>query len=1006
MTPDDAVMAQETPEARFGAQLRRLRVHAGLSVRALAEQLHRAHSGIVEFESGRRLPAVDVVEQYEDRFGLARGTLVAQRERARAERLELPRDGTVESHFAEIACPYKGLRTFEHDDAPLFFGREAQIQRVRTRLAEVRFVAVVGASGSGKSSFVRAGLLAGIERRVNGAGRCRTVLLTPGADPVDALASGVAAATGRGARELAADLRADPDALQHAARHAGGAGIVIAVDQFEELFTHCQDEGTRRCFVDALIAAWRDPASPFVVILALRADFYGRIAAYPDLVTAVVAHQTVLGPMSVTDLRRAIELPAAQTGLLLQPGLVATMLEDIADEPGALPLLSHALLETWKRRRGLMLTLAGYRDAGGVRGAIAQTAEQTLQTLPEADRPIARSIFLSLTHVGEGAEPTRRRVDRAELATHAQRGDGVDRVLGILADARLVTVDEHSVVVSHEALIRHWPRLRGWIDADRAALLIQRRLSRAAREWDTLHREPGALYRGARLATAREWAADHADGLSPLERDFLTASQTSEHRDLEHARRRSRRLRVLATGLAALTTIVAALAVWALDQRGDARREARKATSLALASAASLVLDSRPDVALLLAFEGYRASPRAEARSSVLAALSRARDPGTLAILHGHTDAVSGVAFSRDGRTLASTSADRTIRLWDVRSRTPRGAPMNGHNGPVGGVSFSPRGGTVASAGADTTIRLWDVDSHTTLGTPMNDHNGPVGGVAFSRDGRTLASASADTTIRLWDAQRRTQLGAPLRGHSDTVTSVAFSPDGRTLASAGADHTIRLWDAQRRTPLGVPLRGHTNTVTSVAFSPDGHTLASTAEDTTIRLWDVGTYTQRGASLIAQDVLRAVAFSPDGRTLASASADHTIRLWNVDSQTPRGQALDKHERAVISLAFSPDGRTLASAGADHTIRLWDARALKPLGVPLTGHTGAVRSVAFTPDGRTLASVGNDRTVRLWENVLWHDLVELQAEVCNLVGTGLSRAEWAQYTAGIPHHRSCS
>jgi transcriptional regulator with XRE-family HTH domain len=559
---DDVETRDDTPEARFGARLRQVRVDAGVSVRRLAKELDRAHSTISDFENGRRLPGVEVVEQYEDYFGLARGMLGAQRERARAERLESPRDGTVDENLGEVVCPYKGLQPFESEDADVFFGRETQLDEVLARLAVARFVAVVGASGSGKSSFVRAGLLAAITQQTtnNGVARPLVALLTPGERPLDELTSAVNTATADTVRVLADELRTDPDRLRLATQRAHEGGLVIAVDQFEELFTLCDDDTERRCFVDALLAAWRDPASHVTVIVALRADFYGRVAAYPELATAVVAHQTLSGPMTPVELRRAIELPALQTGLTLQPGLADTMLEDFAGEPGALPLLSHALLETWKRRRRLMLTVSGYREAGGVRGAIAQTAERTLQSLPEADQAIARSIFLALTDISltpmaESAELTRRRVDRAGCAgciPSAQR----DRVLAILAAARLVTIDERTVVVAHEALICYWPRLRNWIEADRAGLHTQRRLTAAAHEWDTLHREPAALFRGAKLAAASEWATEHPNHLSGLERDFLAASQTLQQHDLEATRWRSALRRwSRTTGLAALTAM-------------------------------------------------------------------------------------------------------------------------------------------------------------------------------------------------------------------------------------------------------------------------------------------------------------------------------------------------------------------------------------------------------------------------------------------------------------------
>lgn len=370
-----------------------------------------------------------------------------------------------------------GLRAFEHEDAALFFGREAEVQAVLAQLAEAPFVAVIGASGTGKSSFVRAGLLAAISSTAaNGGASERVALLTPGEHPVDELAAAVNAAIG--GAEGVLDLRADPHALAHWTRQAGESGLVIVVDQFEELFTQCREEAERRCFVEALAGAGREPGSPVVVLLALRADFYGRVAAYPELAAAVVAHQVLIGPMNQADLRRAIELPAAETGFLLQPGLVETMLEALADEPGALPLLSHALLETWKRRRRLMLTVGGYYEAGGVRGAIAHAAERTLQDLSEADRVIARTIFLSLTEIGESSEPTRRRVDRAELAARPETGEALDRILGILVDARLVTVDESTVTVAHEALISQWPRLRQWLEEDREDLLIHRHSGR------------------------------------------------------------------------------------------------------------------------------------------------------------------------------------------------------------------------------------------------------------------------------------------------------------------------------------------------------------------------------------------------------------------------------------------------------------------------------------------------------------------------------------------------
>jgi WD40 repeat protein/transcriptional regulator with XRE-family HTH domain/energy-coupling factor transporter ATP-binding protein EcfA2 len=1249
----DAETADDTPEARFGAVLRRVRVRAGLSVRRLARDLDRAHSTISDFENGRRLPGVEVVEQYEDYFGLRRGTLGAQRERARAERLEEPLDATVEANLGVVVCPYMGLRTFEAGDAALFFGRETQVQAVLQKLGESRFVAVVGASGSGKSSFVRAGLLARVSTSaMNGSTSPRVVLLTPGEHPLKALTTALNVTTSKSRFVTSDGLRAEQAGLQRMARHAGGSSVIV-VDQLEELFTLCEQEVERARFVDALIAAWRDPTSPVIVMIALRADFYGHVTAYPELAAAIVANQTLIGPLSPIELRRAIELPAAQTGLLLQPGLTDTILEDLAGEPGALPLLSHALLETWKRRRRLMLTVSGYRETGGVRGAIAQTAEHTLHSLSNADQAVTRLIFLSLTDIGEGSEPTRRRVDRAELAASVEPSQR-DRVLAILAAARLVTIDERTVTVAHEALIRHWPRLRSWIEADLTGLRIHRRLSAAAREWDILDRETAVLFRGAQLATASEWATDHPDHLSALERDFLTASQTTEHDELldkarknaqlqellQAARHRTHRLRILASGLAASMAVLAALAVWAIGQNNDAHRQASHATSLALSSSATSLLSSRPEIALLLAFEAYRASPRVEAQGSVLDALISARAPRVLAIMHGDTaptrsvvfspdrqtlaavsnpgkvrlwdvrthkplgafrgahkelvihmrfspdgrtltsvssrgkvrlwdvrthkplgaflagdtSPVSAVALSRDARTLASASGhaplvsdsgqtirlwdvrtrkplsafrvghkglvvsmgfsadghtlvcvmfDGTMRLWDARKRTlkplgvlltgqanrrfdmdialspngetlasaelggtirlwdlhthkPLGRPLTGHKGNVSSMAFDPYGRALASA-ADGTIRLWDLHTHKPLDKPLTGSKSSVSSVVFSPNGRTLASASGDGTIRLWDARRRPSLATPLIGHRSPVSSVVFSPNGRTLASASEDGTVRAWDAGTHKPLGAPLAGHKGPVSDVALSPNGRTVAFVGSHGTIRLWDAGTHTQIGKPLTSNDgPVSDVVFSPDGHTLASAGEDYgrhprrgpagtirlwdsrtrkplglltghmgfvlsvafspdgrtlvsgdndTMRLWDMRTHKPLGTPLTGHEGGVFSVVFSPNGRTLASAGSDGTIRLWDTSTHKQVGKPLTGNKKPVSSVAFSPDGRSLAAASADHTIWLWTKILWRNDTKLQNEVCRLVGSGLSRSDWAQYAAGISYRQSC-
>ena len=938
------------PEAQFGAELRLLRQQAGLTVRELASRLHRSHSSIVEYERGVRLAPADAVAQYEEYFQLAPGALAAPREEARQARRDL--DSPPDAGDKPAVCPYKGLEAFQYDDAALFFGREAQVEDVLTRFGRGKFFAVIGPSGSGKSSFVRAGLLAGIA--ADATVPPQLVVLTPGDDPLEELARQVNDVVPDGEAVRAHDLRSDPHSLAKAMRGGGARSLVIAVDQFEELFTLCPDEMARRCFVDALMAAWRGPASQVSLILALRADYYGYLADYPELAGAVQRHQELLAPMLRGDLQRAIEGPAEPCHLRLQPGLPQTILDDVTGQPGALPLLSHALFETWKHREVATLTVRGYRDAGGVRGAIAKTAETTFEDMSDADQAIARWIFIRLTDIGDGDEPVRRRVARAELDTPARPADAVDRVLRVLAAARLVTIEQDAVVLAHEALLRHWTRLQGWIDTDRAGLLIHRRLTAAAREWAGLGREAAALYRGERLAGASEWAAEHAEDVSSLEHEFLAAGRAG-------AQRSTRRLKGLAAVLATLVVIAAVLGLLARDQRDTARDEAANATSLALATFSGSSLSARPDVALALALEAYREAPREEASSAVFRALQAERSAGLRGVLAA-PDSLFELAFSPDGKTLATAGGDDGgVLLWDPSTRSQVGR-LAGETGSVIDVAFSPDGTLLAGASADGAIMLWSPVTRTRVGRLGGRPGEPprvVSGVAFSPNGRTLAAADEEGTVELWNVATRKR-GKRLTGESP-FSAVAFSPDGKLIAAAGANSRIALWDATTHEPAG-ELLGHANGVTALAFSPDSKTLASAGADDEIRVWDIAAGTTATVLTGHTDFVYAVAFSPDAKTLASGGADNTVRLWN-PATGARLVRLTGHTSQVSGVAFSPDGATLASAGGlDATIRLWNPSVRTPITRARGARAGCQRR-RVQPDRRQDARLGECRYLGL-------------------------------------------
>ncbi|MBB1254474.1 caspase family protein, partial [Streptomyces sp. OF3] len=879
-----------------------------------------------------------------------------------------PADGTV--------CPYPGMEPFRAEDHKQFFGREtlvddliAEVVRpVRpagaSEAAAPAPVVLVGASGVGKSSILRAGLLAGLQRRHDSDPATpwpALLLASPGPHPLRALADLWTQVSGTPRAEVERQLGAGRLPGDRACR-------VLVVDQFEEVFTACEDTEERARFIRALCrgaTAAEDGNSPRVV-LGLRADHYGSCLEHPEMRPAL-KRQCTVWPMDEDALRAAIEHPARDAGLQLETGLVDLLLRETREGSGrdhgsALPFLAHALRETWTRRSGATLTLSGYAATGGIWESVARTAEDIYEGFDEPGRKAVRELLLAMVTLTSGGDEVVRRRVRFDEPTDGRSGDPRGTVTGVrdrLARARLVTVDRDTAQISHEALLRAWPRLRRWIEEDRAGLVTRQQLADAADAWDRAERAREYCYRGSRLAAAEDWLREqrHAALVRPLDREFVAASQyldrserQREQRQLAESQRLASRLQRQARRLRQFIGVIGGVLCLALiatgvavQQRSNAQANGEQARNRQLQAAARAGIGTDPRAALLLAVAAYREAPSSQTRDTLMDTLSGTQYAGSLEA----GGAVGTMEYSDDGRTLAVARLGGEVSLWDA-------ARAGGEPRKLAEVVAKESGFLGKTA-------IWLGDGTSLLLTGADDEKS-VG--AFS--------LAADRSR----PRPRGRYPLPVEGF---VEQAEFSPDGRLLMTSSSYET-RLWSvrpgrAAVRARAILPQRR--SNVQAAAFGPGGDFLALAWQDGTVELWDVGDPGRpRGLGTLEATggPARAMAVSSDGKTLAVGSRDAQVRLWDVSAAVRRGlAAADRRPTAVVgghggpveAVALSRNGRHLALGSTDHSATVWDLSGASPArSAVLSGHATTVSALAFAPDGRTLATGDHDGDVRFW------------------------------------------
>jgi len=916
----------------------------------------------------------------------------------------------------EVTNPYKGLSAFQEADADEFFGREAMVGRLVARLGEAgalsRFLAVVGPSGSGKSSLVKAGLIPAFRRgALPGSERWYVVEMLPGSHPFEELEISLLRIASSPTINLMEQLQRDERGILRAARLAlpsEASELLLVIDQFEEVFTLVEEPAEARRFLESLYAAVTDPRSPVRVVVSLRADFFDRPLTYPDFSTLLQERTEVVVPLSVAELESAIRSPAERVGVEVEPGLVTAMVAEVREQPGALPLLQFALTELFERREDHRLTLEGYQSIGGVEGVLDQRAEAVFAGLSEAEKLAARQVFLRLVTLGEGVEDTRRRVLRSELEALEHNSQSIsyqgigDRGQGVVAlvleafgRARLLSFDRDAltrsptVEIAHEALLREWGRLRGWLDESRSDVRMQRLLGSSAAEWIKADRDPSFLLHGSRLEQFDGWATETNLALTSDERAYLDASlaEREAQRITEEARkrreaaleRRSRNFLHLLVVVLLLATLGSLALAWTARQAqifAEGQSQAR-ATQQAIAEAEA---DGRATQQALAETEANtRATAEAIAvqekdKAQQQADLATSRELAVMAINNLEADPERSILLALYALRIAYTrQAEDALHLAVQASRVRMA--LRGDTGGMRTVEYSPDGMTIATANYANKVTVWDAGS----GQELFSLPGQV--ARYSPDGKRLATGSQDGVVAIWDLATRKEL-LTLSGHRKEVEDVHFSRDGKLLVSSSLDNTFIVWETETgREMFSSSAVVVSDTLYNVAFSPDGKLLFSIdfydPDKVDMKVWGV----DQDWTLLNQIPGHSIVVpSPDGRWLAASGGEQLngIYLWDLSKLSGANLAtLDlsavkpiqvpaAHGTLIVSLGFSRDGKLLASTGLESTAKIWQITSdgLDPL-LTLSGHTKIVGDVAFSPDGTRLATASQDGSVRVWD-----------------------------------------